>query len=72
MVPLLLAQDYNHPFLVCFDDYKTYVVICTNPVCVLVCFRILICHGVFFPKGRLIWLKSAQIGFKAQDSQDHI
>ena len=20
----LLAQGYNHPFLVCFDDYKTY------------------------------------------------
>ena len=20
----VLAQGYNHPFLVCFDDYKTY------------------------------------------------
>ena len=20
----MLAQGYNHPFLVCFDDYKTY------------------------------------------------
>ena len=21
---ILLAQGYNHPFLVCFDDYKIY------------------------------------------------
>ena len=24
LVNHVLAQGYNHPFLVCFDDYKTY------------------------------------------------
>ena len=60
------------PVLVCFDDYKTYIVICTNHVCCFSVFQGSNISGVFFPKGRLFWLKSVQSGFKIQDFEDHI
>jgi len=60
------------PILVCFDDYKTYVVICTNHVCCLSVFQGSNDSRSILPYRKVVLTQVTSFRAQVSSLQDHM